>query len=188
MVIVTMGVSGAGKSTLGRGLAERLGFRFEEGDEWHAPASVEKMRRGEPLSEDDRGPWLARLNRSVREWIAAKQDVVLACSALRRSHRQALRSGCDPGQLRFVFLDGTYEQVEPQLHARTGHFMPAALLGNLQQDRHLIHHLYPSVPWYRYRAVFRELRPLLEAQGATIEGLDADPPRPIQWRAHAEPS
>ena len=128
MIIVAMGVSGAGKSTLGRALAERLGCHFEEGDEWHAPASVEKMRRGEPLSEDDRGPWLARLNRSVREWIAAKQDVVLACSALRRSHRQALRSGCDPRQLRFVFLDGTYEQVDRQLHARTGHFMPAALL------------------------------------------------------------
>jgi fatty acid desaturase len=58
----------------------------------------------------------------------------------------------------------------------------------LQQDRHLIHHLYPSVPWYRYRAVFRELRPMLEAQGATIEGLDASPPRRIQWRAHAEPT
>jgi len=57
----------------------------------------------------------------------------------------------------------------------------------LQQDRHLIHHLYPSVPWYRYRAVFRELRPLLEAQGATIEGRDANPPRRIQWRARAEP-
>lgn len=49
----------------------------------------------------------------------------------------------------------------------------------LQQDRHLIHHLYPSVPWYRYRAVFRELRPLLEAEGARIEGRDSNPRRPI---------
>jgi fatty acid desaturase len=53
----------------------------------------------------------------------------------------------------------------------------------LQQDRHLIHHLYPSVPWFRYRAVFRELRPLLRAEGAIIEGRDADPPRRIQLRA-----
>jgi len=129
MVIVTMGVSGAGKTTLGRALAERLGFRFEEGDDWHDPASVEKMRRGQPLSDGDRGPWLARLNRAIREWVASDQNVVLACSALRRSHREALRSGLtDPRQLRLVFLDGTRDAVERQLRGRTGHFMPAALL------------------------------------------------------------
>jgi gluconokinase len=131
MVIVTMGVSGAGKTTLGRALAERLGFRFEEGDDWHDPDSVAKMRRGEPLTDQDRGPWLARLNQAIREWAAAKQGVVLACSALRRTHRQALRSGlADPSQLRFVFLDGRREDIDRQLRARTGHFMPAALLAS----------------------------------------------------------
>ena len=129
MVIVTMGVSGAGKTTLGRALAERLGFRFEEGDDWHDPEAVAKMRRAEPLTDDDRRPWLARLNRAIREWVAANQNVVLACSALRRSYRQVLRSGLsDPKQLRFVFVDGSYEEVERQLRARSGHFMPAALL------------------------------------------------------------
>lgn len=124
-----MGVSGAGKTTLGRALAERLGFRFEEGDDWHDPRSIEKMRRGEPLADEDRWPWLARLNQAIREWVASNQGVVLACSALRRSHRQALRSGLtDPKQLRFVFLGGSREEIEPQLRARRSHFMPAALL------------------------------------------------------------
>ena len=85
MVIVVMGVSGAGKTTLGRALAERLGFRFEEGDDWHDPRSIEKMRRGEPLTDDDRRPWLERLNRAIRAWVAAGEGVVLACSALRRA-------------------------------------------------------------------------------------------------------
>ena len=129
MVVVAMGASGAGKSTLGRALAERLGFRFEEGDDWHAPGSIAKMRRGEPLSDEDRRPWLERLNRAIRDWVAAGEGIVLACSALRRSHREALRSGlADPAQLRFVFLDGSYEEIERQLRARAGHFMPAALL------------------------------------------------------------
>jgi gluconokinase len=131
MVIVVMGVSGAGKTTLARALAERLGCRFEEGDDWHDPTSVAKMRRGEPLSDDDRGPWLARLNEAIRRWVASNDGVVLACSALRRAHREALRSGlADPRQLRFVFLDGSLEVIEPQLRRRTGHFMPAALLSS----------------------------------------------------------
>jgi len=122
-------VSGSGKTTLGRALAEQLGFRFEEGDDWHDPKSVEKMRRGEPLGDEDRQPWLERLNQAIRQWVATNQNVVLACSALRRSHRQLLRSRLtDPTQLRLVFLDGSRDQIERQLRARTGHFMPAALL------------------------------------------------------------
>jgi gluconokinase len=129
MVLVVMGVSGAGKSTLGRALAARLRFRFEEGDDWHDASRVEKMRRGHPLTDEDRRPWLARLNRAIQEWVAAEKDVVLTCSALRRSYREALASGLnDPTQLRFVFLDGTAEQIERQLRTRIGHFMPASLL------------------------------------------------------------
>ena len=129
MVLVVMGVSGAGKTTLGRALAARLGFRFEEGDDWHDARSDEKMRQGEPLTDADREPWLARLNQAIQRWAAAKEHVVLACSALRHSYREALGSGlADPTQLRFVFLDGSAAQVEPQLRARTGHFMPVSLL------------------------------------------------------------
>ena len=45
----------------------------------------------------------------------------------------------------------------------------------LQQDRHLIHHLYPSIPWYRYRAAHRELASLLSERGAVVAGPSSDP-------------
>jgi gluconokinase len=129
MVIVVMGVSGSGKTTIGRALANRLGWTFEDGDDWHSAGSVEKMRAGEPLSDEDRRPWIEALNRAMRGWVGAGCDVVLACSALRRWHREALGVGLDdPQALKFVYLRGTYEQVDQQLRRRTRHFMPEALL------------------------------------------------------------
>ena len=37
------------------------------------------------------------------------------------------------------------------------------------QNYHLIHHLYPRVPFYRYRTLFAVVRPELEREGARIE-------------------
>ena len=129
MVIVVMGVSGSGKTTVGRALAGYLGWMFEDADAWHSPANIAKMRAGTPLSDADRKSWLMALNRSLRSWVAAERNVVLACSALRRSYRAALATGVpDRESLRFVFLQGTYEQIDRQLRTRTGHFMPEALL------------------------------------------------------------
>lgn len=76
-----------------------------------------------------------------------------------------------------------YESTDRYENTRVTTFRGSTWL-LLQQDRHLIHHLYPSVPWYRYRAVFREIRPLLEAEGARIEGRDSASRRPIQLRFH----
>lgn len=126
--IVVMGVPGCGKSTIGGALARRLGWRFVEGDALHSAANVEKMRAGVPLDDDDRAPWLARLNAMLRESAAAERPVVLACSALRQRYRDALAEGM-PG-LRFVHLTGSPELITARLATRRHPYMPATLLAS----------------------------------------------------------
>jgi gluconokinase len=126
--IVVMGVSGCGKSTVGSALAQRLGWRFADGDDFHPAANVEKMRAGIPLDDDDRAPWLARLNAMMRDSVAQGDPVVLACSALRQRYRDALSCGL-PG-LRFVHLSGSVELIAGRLAARSHHYMPTSLLAS----------------------------------------------------------
>jgi gluconokinase len=126
MVIVLMGVSGAGKTTVGRLLARALGAEFAEGDAYHPPGNVEKMRRGIPLEDADRWPWLQALAAQIGRWLAADETVVLACSALKESYREVLAQG-RPG-VRFVHLVGDEALIRRRLDARRGHYMPAALL------------------------------------------------------------
>jgi gluconokinase len=129
MVIVVMGVSGSGKTVVGEKLAVRLNWVFEDADNWHSAANVEKMHCGEALTDADREPWLQTLNRAIRGWIADKRDVILACSALREQYRKALiEEVADHEVVRFVYLKGTYEEVDRRLRARAGHFMPESLL------------------------------------------------------------
>ncbi len=69
------------------------------------------------------------VERAVRKWIADRNDVILACSALRRWHRDTLREGvANPKSIRFVFLKGTYDEINRRLRLRVGHFMPETLL------------------------------------------------------------
>jgi gluconokinase len=128
MVIVLMGVSGSGKTTVGRRLAHALGAEFAEGDSYHPPANVEKMRRGIPLDDADREPWLERLSAEIGGWLEAGRDVVLACSALKRRYREVLKAG-RPG-VRFVYLCGSEDLIRDRLRRRRGHYMPASLLAS----------------------------------------------------------
>lgn len=129
MVLVVMGVSGSGKTVVGEALAMRLNWVFQDADHWHPASNIEKMQSGVALTDEDREPWIRSLSRAVRNWIAEKQHVVLACSALRKWHRNALREGVhDRESVRFVYLKGTYEEIELRLSHRTGHFMPESLL------------------------------------------------------------
>jgi gluconokinase len=125
---VVMGVSGVGKSTVAQGVADRLGWRFAEGDGFHSPAEIAKMHAGHPLTDDDRRPWLHR----VADWIgaeeAAGENAVITCSALRRAYRDTLREGHP--SVRFVHLVGDPALVADRLAHRHGHFMPPALLGS----------------------------------------------------------
>jgi gluconokinase len=125
MIVIVFGVSGAGKTTIGKLLAEQLGWRFYEGDDFHPRANIEKMRSGRPLTDEDRWPWLERLRDQITRSIAAKENAVLACSALRRAYRDRLRVSDD---VKFVFLRGNYALVAEQLRQRRGHFMSPELL------------------------------------------------------------
>ena len=126
MVIVLMGVSGVGKTTVGRLLAEALGAEFAEGDAYHPPENIEKMRRGIPLEDADRWPWLQILAEQIDRWLAAGTKVVLACSALKQRYRDVLAK--DRPQVRFVHLEGDKALIRLRLDGRQGHYMPAALL------------------------------------------------------------
>jgi gluconokinase len=124
--VVVMGVSGSGKTTLAHGLAERLHWRFREGDELHPRANVEKMARGEPLTDDDRRPWLDAIGRWLDERAAAGESAVLTCSALRRVYREQLRDG--RSGVRFCHVVASAQTIRDRLEHRHGHYMPPSLL------------------------------------------------------------
>jgi gluconokinase len=126
LVIVVMGVSGAGKTEHGRALAEALGWDFADADSHHTPENIAKMRAGTALSDADRAPWLATLRAEIERRLAAARPLVLACSALKQSYRDALWA--DRPRMRLVFLEGPRDLIAARLAARAGHFMPPALL------------------------------------------------------------
>jgi gluconokinase len=126
MVVVLMGVSGVGKTAVGTRLAKALEGTFVEGDEYHPPANVAKMRSGVPLDDADRQPWLETLSREIGGWLDAGRTVVLACSALKQRYRDILKAG-RPG-VRFVYLKGDADLIRSRLQHRRGHYMPASLL------------------------------------------------------------
>ena len=126
MVIVMMGVSGSGKTTVGRALAEQLACPFYDGDDFHRPEQIAKMSAGTPLTDADRAPWLADLHHLLHTHLANGQMAVLACSALKKSYRQQLQG--NNNKVRFVYLQGAFEQIQARLVSRPEHYMPLALL------------------------------------------------------------
>lgn len=126
IVLVVTGVSGSGKSTVASLLAERLGLPFADGDDFHTPENIARMRAGHPLDDDARGPWLARIRAWIDARLAAGEGGVVACSALKRAYRRTLTG--DRGKVRIVFLEGSRELIGRRIGARQGHFMPAGLL------------------------------------------------------------
>lgn len=125
MIVIVFGVSGAGKTTVGKLLAQKLGWKFVEADDFHSKANIEKMHRGVPLTDEDRQPWLDHLRELIRPCVESGENAVLACSTLKRAYRQRLRVS---GEVKFVFLYGDYALTEKQLRRRHGHFMNPELL------------------------------------------------------------
>ncbi|HEX2339232.1 MAG TPA: gluconokinase [Vicinamibacterales bacterium] len=125
MIIILMGVSGSGKTTVGKLLASELGWEFLEADDFHPPANIEKMQRGIPLDDTDRDPWLDAIAKALEARVRSGTNAVLACSALKQAHRKRLRVSPD---VRFVYLKGSFEEIEERLRDRRGHFFSPDLL------------------------------------------------------------
>lgn len=120
--IVVMGPSGCGKSTLGKAIADRLRWVFVEGDDLHPRSNIEKLRRGESLTDSDREPWLDAIARELRK----HPKVVASCSALKRRYRDRLRAARD--DILFVLPDVAFDELSARLSEREDHFMPPSQL------------------------------------------------------------
>ena len=127
-VLVIMGVSGSGKTTVGQALAARLRWPFEDGDALHPASNIAKMKRGEPLDDNDRAPYLTNVAAWIDRRAAAGEPGVVTCSALKRAYRDVLTHGRP--FVRIVYLDGSQSLIGERIAHRTGHFMPASLLAS----------------------------------------------------------
>jgi len=125
MIVIIMGTTGSGKTTIGLLLAKRQGWEFVDADDFHPPANVEKMKHGIPLTDADREPWLKALHDKIVQWNTEARNMVLACSALKKSYRDELRASPN---VKFVYLKGNYELFSQRVLARKGHFAKQDLL------------------------------------------------------------
>lgn len=121
--LVLMGVSGCGKSSIGAALSTRLGVPYLDGDDLHPPENIDRMRQGIALTDADRAPWLRLVSAALRD----QAPVIVGCSALKRGYRDLLRAGAG-GPVRFVHLSGARDLIMARMQARSGHYMPPALL------------------------------------------------------------
>ncbi|XP_034452131.1 probable gluconokinase isoform X1 [Hippoglossus hippoglossus] len=138
MIYIIMGVSGCGKSSFGAHLSEKLGWTLHEGDDFHPQENVEKMAQGEPLTDEDRFPWLLRLHEVIQTERCSGSDALVTCSALKRLYRQILLHGSRAldqdilppvaPDVFFLFLHGDYGLIHQRMVARRGHYMKADLL------------------------------------------------------------
>ncbi len=126
IIVVMMGVSGSGKTTVAALLAAALGWQFQEGDDLHPAANVEKMRSGIPLIDADRLPWLERIAEKIDHWREQGESGVVTCSALKRAYRKIIIG--NRSEVKLVYLKGSIDLIRSRLAARHEHFMPAALL------------------------------------------------------------
>jgi gluconokinase len=124
--LVAMGVSGSGKSTIADKLAQRLGWRYEDGDKFHPASNIAKMKAGHPLTDEDRWPWLQAIADEIDRLCAAGEHAVIACSALKRAYRDVLIHG--RSDVRILYLEGSQQLIAGRLAQRKHHFMPPGLL------------------------------------------------------------
>ncbi len=132
MVVILMGAAGAGKTTVGRALALELGWPFVDGDHHHPAANIQKMARGEGLTDADREGWLQRLRADVERAISRREHLVMACSALKARYRDTLAGGLAP--VRFVYLRADPALLRERIARRAGHFTTPAIVTTQMHD------------------------------------------------------
>lgn len=134
MIVLLMGPAGSGKTTVGELLAEQLSWEFADGDDFHPSANIEKMSRGIGLTDEDRIPWLESIHEKLLQWLAQRRNIVLACSALKRSYRTLLGFGSNAKDLKLVYLQGSYDLLLERLRSRRGHYANEQLLATQLAD------------------------------------------------------
>ena len=134
VIVLLMGPAGSGKTTAGKLLAEQLSWEFADGDDFHPPANIAKMSGGIPLTDEDRLPWLQSIREAIERWLAQGRNVVLACSALKRSYRDLLGLHSNAKDIKLVYLQGTYDLLLERLHSRKGHYMKEQMLLSQLRD------------------------------------------------------
>ncbi len=132
MIVIVAGVSGSGKSTVGALLAGRLGWPFTDGDMLHPDANIAKMSRGEPLTDEDRMPWLRAIGARMDERIAAGRSALIACSALKRRYRDELLAGRPEARIALLWIDR--DTAARRLAGRHSHFFDPGLLDSQFAD------------------------------------------------------
>ncbi|MCU0546013.1 MAG: gluconokinase [Oscillatoriaceae cyanobacterium Prado104] len=136
MIVIVMGVSGSGKTTAGKLLAQSLHWDFQDADDFHPAANIEKMGRGIPLDDADRMPWLLQMQSAIAHWLETQKNVVLACSALKASYRDLLfgdslgDSFASRTQIKLIYLKGDFELFSQRLQQRQNHYMKVCLLSS----------------------------------------------------------
>jgi gluconokinase len=128
LALIFMGVAGSGKTTVAQLFAEKTGAVFYEGDDFHPPSNIAKMRQGIPLTDEDREQWLGKLRETMVSSLAKNELAAFTCSALKAKYREQLQGG--DARVRFIFLTGPYAVIEERLKNRIGHFMPPTLLAS----------------------------------------------------------
>ena len=169
--LVVMGVSSSGKSTLAEAFAKRFGWTYRDGDSFHSPENVAKMRSGTPLTDEDRWPWL----QSIADWLAENREAgrhaIVSASALKRAYRDILTGGA-PDEVRIVFLDGSRELIGTRMAKRKNHYMPTSLLDSQFAT------LEPPGPDERPITVSVDATPE-EMLDALVRALEADTGSPV---------
>ena len=125
-VLFIMGVSGVGKSTIGELLSKELGIPYFDGDDFHSEENILKMSSGKPLNDDDRLGWLVAINQFAKDQLE-NNSCIIACSALKETYRKILSEGIK-NQTKWVYLYGTFKQIEERINMRSDHFMTSELL------------------------------------------------------------
>jgi gluconokinase len=154
-----MGTTGAGKTTIGKLLAQQLGWVFLDADDFHPAANIEKMKKGIPLTDADRVPWLAAIHAELVRQSEAGKNCVLACSALKKAYRDTLGAGLE---MKVVYLKGSYEEMKKHILARHGHFAGEGILagqfGDLEEPEDAIAVSVSHTPEEIVAEVRRELK------------------------------